>query len=158
MREGAPSRRSGSISVCAGPAVLILALVAAAGCTPPAASPPPLMPTVVAPPQPPEAPPVVAAPPPPLPKYAGHVASYRTKAEAEAAWPSYVQRFSVVKDEPRRYVEIDLGVQRGKVVRLLLGNFPEQSDAARFCQRLRAAGIYCAPHNIPPDAVAETIS
>ncbi|WP_298721154.1 hypothetical protein [uncultured Ferrovibrio sp.] len=143
-----------------GQAVFCLALIAVAGCAaPPAAEPPPLMPTVAAPPQPPEEPPVTAAPPPPpAPKYAGHVASYKNQAEAEAAWPSYAQRFPVVKDQPRRYVEIDLGPQRGKVVRLLLGSFHEQTDVTHFCHSLRDAGLYCAPHSIPEQSVAETNS
>jgi hypothetical protein len=68
------------------------------------------------------------------------------------------QRFPVVKDQPRRYVEIDLGPQRGKVVRLLLGSFHEQTDVTHFCHSLRDAGLYCAPHSIPEQSVAETNS
>lgn len=109
------------------------------------------MPLVTAPPQPPEPPPPAPPPaPPPVPKFSGHVASYRAQAEAKAAWPSLVQRFPILKDEPKRYLEIDLGGGRGKVVRLLVGNFVEYQDVMTYCHRLRSAGIFCAPHDLPP--------
>lgn len=115
------------------------------------------MPAVIAPPQQPE--PVAVAPvSPPEPKYASHVASYRTLAEAETAWASFIQRYPIVKDETRRYVEVDLGGQRGKVVRLLIGNFNEQGQAQSYCRRLRDAGLYCAVHDLPQAAPAKTAS
>lgn len=132
-------------AVCA-----LLALVACAADQPP---PPPVV----------EAPPPVieAAPPPPPPPpsppnvFAGHVASYKTLAEAEAAWPRLSERFPVLKDAPKRYVEVDLGGDRGKVVRLLLGAFPDRAATMTYCRSLRGAGAYCAPHDLPvPEPVA----
>ena len=93
---------------------------------------------------------VAAIPPPPAPaRFAGHVASYKTLAEAEAAWPRLAERFPQLKTADRRYVEIDLGGQRGKVVRLLVGGFPDRSAALDYCRELRSSAIYCAPHELP---------
>lgn len=93
---------------------------------------------------------VAAIPPPPAPpRFAGHVASYRTLAEAEAAWPRLSERFPQLKTVDRRYVEIDLGGQRGKVVRLLVGGFPDRAAALDYCRALRSGALYCAPHDLP---------
>lgn len=116
------------------------------------------MPVVMAPPQPPAPPPVVVPPAPVAPPntMAGHVASYKTLAEAEAAWPRLLERFPVLKDQPKRFVEIDLGQQRGKVVRLLVGGFVDRDHVSQFCHKLRSSGAYCAPHELPVDKAAET--
>ncbi len=90
----------------------------------------------------------IPAPPPPL-RFAGHVASYKTLAEAEAAWPRLADKFPLLRTADRRYVEIDLGGQRGKVVRLLVGGFPDRAAALDYCRSLRAASLYCAPHDLP---------
>lgn len=93
---------------------------------------------------------VAAIPPPPAPaRFAGHVASYKTLAEAEAAWPRLAERFPQLKTADRRYVEIDLGGQRGKVVRLLVGGFADRAAALDYCRGLRSSLIYCAPHELP---------
>ena len=93
---------------------------------------------------------VAAIPPPPAPaRFAGHVASYKTLAEAEAAWPRLAERHPVLKNMDRRYVEVDLGGQRGKVVRLLVGGFAEHDAALAYCRNLRTASLYCAPHALP---------
>jgi hypothetical protein len=95
---------------------------------------------------------MAAIPPPPapvVPRFAGHVASYKTLAEAEAAWPRLAERYPVLKTVDRRYVEIDLGGQRGKVVRLLVGGFTDRAAALAYCHDLRSASLYCAPHELP---------
>lgn len=93
---------------------------------------------------------VAAIPTPPAPlRFAGHVASYRTLAEAEAAWPRLAERFPQLRAVDRRYVEIDLGAQRGKVVRLLVGGFADRAAALEYCRGLRSSAIYCAPHDLP---------
>lgn len=94
-------------------------------------------------------PPVAEPPPAPVLRFAGHVASYKTLPEAEAAWPRLISRFPVLKDSTRRYVEVDLGGQRGKVVRLLVGGFADQPGALTYCRSLRSSGLYCAPHDLP---------
>lgn len=94
-------------------------------------------------------PPVEVVPVPPPARFAGHVASYKTLAEAEAAWPRLADRFPVLKSVDRRYVEIDLGGQRGKVVRLLVGGFPDRAEALSYCRNLRGSALYCAPHELP---------
>ncbi len=133
-------------------------LAACSSAPPPQPVAPPLMPVVMAPPQPPDSPPVVV-PPAPLPPpdtMAGHVASYKSLAEAEAAWPRLLERFPVLKDRPKRFVEIDLGQQRGKVVRLLVGSFVDRDHASQFCHTLRSSGAYCAPHALPADKSVST--
>lgn len=93
---------------------------------------------------------VAAIPPPPPPaRFAGHVASYQTLVEAEAAWPRLAERFPQLRAADRRYVEVDLGGQRGKVVRLLVGGFPDRAAALDYCRSLRAGNLYCAPHDLP---------
>jgi hypothetical protein len=134
----------------------LVALAFLAGCAEP---PPPAVttaepPAVIVPslltPEPEPAPaPVAAAPLPPAPRFAGHVASYKSLAEAEAAWPRLAERFPQLKAADRRYVEIDLGGQRGKVVRLLVGGFADRAEALSYCRSLRSSALYCAPHELP---------
>lgn len=93
--------------------------------------------------------PVPVAPPAPSLRFAGHVASYKTLAEAEAAWPRLIERYPAIREAAHRYVEVDLGGQRGKVVRLLLGGFADQAGALAYCRNLRGSGLYCAPHDLP---------
>ena len=93
--------------------------------------------------------PMTVAPPAPALRFAGHVASYKTLAEAEAAWPRLAERYPAIREASRRYVEVDLGGERGKVVRLLLGGFADQPGALAYCRGLRGAGLYCAPHDLP---------
>lgn len=110
---------------------------------------PVMAPPVVAVAAPPE---TAAPPPPPVPppeRYAGHIASYRGMAEAEAAWPRLFQRHAPLGTLKRRFIEVDLGGQRGKVVRLLVGGFPDREAALVFCRSLRDAKFYCAPHDLP---------
>ncbi len=89
-------------------------------------------------------------PPAPIPRFAGHVASYRSLADAEKSWPGLVKGKPIAGSLTPRFVEIDLGGQRGKVVRALLGGFPEQDGAREFCRELRKEGLFCAPHPLPP--------
>lgn len=132
----------------------IAGLFALAACA--ANEPAPVAPVVVAPPPVIEVPPPPPPPPAPPPNvFAGHVASYKTLLEAEAAWPKLSERFPTMRDAPKRYVEVDLGGERGKVVRLLLGGFPDRDTTMTYCRSLRAAGAYCAPHDLPaPEAAA----
>lgn len=133
---------------------LLLALAAMLGAC--AADPPPpaavaeppaeIVPSLLEPPAPPPSPP----PAPPPMRFAGHVASYKTLAEAEAAWPRLTERVPQLKTADRRYVEVDLGGQRGKVVRLLVGGFPDRAEALTYCRSLRGSNLYCAPHDLPP--------
>ena len=139
------------------PAGLILVLLAGpallAGCadTPaPVVAPEPAAVEAPKPLQPEPAMEVVAIPvPPPPARFAGHVASYKTLAEAEAAWSRLAERFPQLKTADRRYVEVDLGGQRGKVVRLLVGGFADRAAALGYCRSLRSVQLYCAPHELP---------
>ncbi|MBX3456443.1 SPOR domain-containing protein [Ferrovibrio sp.] len=88
-------------------------------------------------------------PPPPQARFAGHVASYRSLAEAEKAWPILAKDKPIAGGLPPRFVDVDLGGQRGKTVRVLLGGFPERDGAREFCRELRKEGLFCAPHALP---------
>lgn len=146
MQPAAPAILARRLTVACG-------LFALAACA--AEEPPPASPVVFLPPPPPV---VELAPPPPPPPppnvFAGHVASYKTLPEAEAAWPRLSERFPVMRDAPKRYVEVDLGGDRGKVVRLLLGAFPDRAATMTYCRGLRSAGAYCAPHDLPAPETA----
>ncbi|HLT77717.1 MAG TPA: SPOR domain-containing protein [Ferrovibrio sp.] len=139
-------------------AVLLPVLVAGCAGTPPAEpAPAPVMPAVLAPQHPvTQVVPPAPVPLPPKPVLAGHVASFRTRAEAEAALPRLLERFPVLGEFPRRLVEIDLGPQRGKVVRLLVGAFADTGEASRFCHKLRGNGVFCAPHDLTPESLASS--
>lgn len=129
---------------------LLATLAACADAPPPVtAAPEPVI--YVAPPAVVEAPPPPApvVTPPPVLRFAGHVASYKSLAEAEAAWPRLAERVPALKTANRRYVEVDLGGQRGKVVRLLVGGFPDRAEALTYCRSLRGNALYCAPHELP---------
>ncbi len=127
-------------------------------------NPPPAVsvePTIITVPPPPPAPPEpkpaepvkaesIAPPPPqPQPRFAGHVASYRNQAEAEKAWPALVKDKPIAGGLPPRFVEVDLGGQRGKTARVLLGGFPERDGAREFCREIRREGLFCAPQPLP---------
>lgn len=130
----------------------IPALLAACADTPPPVT-APEPPTVIVPsllePQPEPAPPPAPPPAPSVLRFAGHIASYKSLAEAEAAWPRLAERFPQLKAADRRYVEVDLGGARGKVVRLLAGGFVDRAAALTYCRTLRSGGLFCAPHELP---------
>lgn len=130
--------------------VLLLPFLLPACTTSEPPAPEPVMPVAAEPlPAPPAAVAVEPPAPPPVPLFAGHVASYGSLTDAEAAWPRLVERFPVLRETTRRFVDVDLGGQRGRVTRLLVGGFPDQPGALAYCRTLRSAGLYCAPHALP---------
>ncbi len=138
-------------------APVLLLVLALSGCAMLAGEPPPPpAPAVEAPPPP--VPPMqvveavpVAPPPPPPPvlRFAGHVASYKTQSDAERGWPGLAKRFPALQGLTPRFVEVDLGGERGKVVRALLGGFADRDAARAYCFDLRRAGLFCSPHALP---------
>ncbi|WP_428247416.1 SPOR domain-containing protein [Ferrovibrio sp.] len=108
--------------------------------------PPPVM-EVKAEPMPAPPPPPVA--PPPVPRFAGHVASFKNQGEAERGWVALSKRFSILQGLTPRYVEVDLGGSRGKTVRVLLGGFIDRDGARAYCYDMRREGLFCAPHSLP---------
>ncbi len=89
-------------------------------------------------------------------RYAGHVASFAGMAEAERGWPALTRRFAALQGLTPRYVEVDLGGSRGKVVRVLLGGFVDRDAARAYCFDLRREGLFCAPHPLPAPVPAPT--
>jgi hypothetical protein len=138
-------------------APVLLLVLAVSGCAMLAGEPPPPppAPAVEAPPPPPPMPAVEAvpmpppAPPPPVLRFAGHVASYKTLSDAERGWPGLAKRFPALQGLTPRFVEVDLGGERGKVVRALLGGFVDRDAARAYCLDLRKQGLFCSPHALP---------
>jgi len=76
--------------------------------------------------------PMTVAPPAPALRFAGHVASYKTLAEAEAAWPRLAERYPAIREASRRYVEVDLGGGKCCLRRLDFGLGLEQRRLCCF--------------------------
>lgn len=139
-------------------AILVVALLT--GCsyfadTPEPRQPPAMQPVATAPaaaepapPPPKPVEPVVVIDPPPAAKFAAHIASYRNASDAEHNWQALVKAHSRLREIKTQFVEIDLGGQRGKVTRVLVGEFSERKLARDFCSEMRRDGLFCAPHDI----------
>ncbi len=133
-------------------ATLILALVLA-GCSgmkamadkpaePPVADaapvdlpPPPAMVEMKAEPMPAPPPAPPPTPAPPVPRFAGHVASFKNLGDAERGWVALSKRYSILQGLTPRYVEVDLGGSR-----------------RAYCYDMRREGLFCAPHPLPSAA------
>lgn len=130
----------------------VLLLLAACAAPEPVKVPPAVMALPPPPPPPPPPPAVVVVPtapvPPPVVNFAAHIASYKTMAEAEAAWPRLLRQVPAIMDVPRRYMDTMPPGQTVPVVRLLIGEFVERNDAVIFCRQLQASNLYCAPHAV----------
>lgn len=87
--------------------------------------------------------PVPAAPPPP--EFAAHIASYKNQTDAEKNWSSLVRQHRQLADLPTRFIDLDLGGQRGRVTRVAVGEFADRQSARSFCAERRREGLYCAP-------------
>jgi hypothetical protein len=141
------------------PAYAILMVGLLTGCsyladTPEPKQPASLQPVAVAPvaaePIPPPSKPVepiVVLAPPPTAKFAAHIASYRNASDAERNWQTLVKSHGRLREIKTQFVEIDLGGQRGKVTRVLVGEFSERKLARDFCSEMRREGLFCAPHD-----------
>ncbi len=101
-------------------------------------------------PAPPPAPPPTPALP--VPRFAGHVASFKNLGDAERGWVALSKRYSILQGLTPRYVEVDLGSSRGKTVRVLLGGFVDRDAARAYCYDMRREGLFCAPHPLPSAA------
>lgn len=141
------------------PALLVFATLALASCgsSDKAAGPPQfaeLMPVAMAPPPPPPPPepaPVAAPPRPTGPMYGGHLASYSREADAIRGWNSIVRQHSSIGTLKRHLVTAD--TPKGRMVRVVAGDFPSLDEVNRFCTWAKQQSLYCAVMQLSADGM-----
>lgn len=116
-----------------------------------------LMPVAMAPAPPPPPPPPVAeptmAPPPAMgPVYGGHLASYTREADAIRGWNNIVRQNSSI-GTLKRYL-ISATTPKGRMLRLIAGDFTTLDEAQRFCTWARQQRLYCAVMELAADRMA----
>jgi hypothetical protein len=75
-----------------------------------------------------------------------HLASFRTKEAAEKAWQEALgQNKSILANYRPVIRKIDLGGDKGKFFRLMVGGFPNLAEAESTCIRLKANNQFCRP-------------
>jgi hypothetical protein len=114
-----------------------------------AAVPPPL-PVAAAPAQPMSAPPS----PPAGPIFGGHLASYTREQDALRGWNVIVQSQSSIGSLKRHLVPAD--TPRGKMIRLIAGDFTTADEANRFCTWAKQQSLYCAVMQLSANDVSAT--
>lgn len=141
------------------PALALLSLAACSSSNPETAKGPPqfaeLMPAAMAPPPPPPPPPepVMASPPPPSgPMYGGHLASYSREADAIRGWNNTVRQHSSIGTLKRHLVSAD--TPKGRMLRLIAGDFPSIDEANRFCTWAKQQNLYCAVMQLSSDGMS----
>jgi cell division protein FtsN len=91
---------------------------------------------------------VAAAPPAPAAAsgaYVLQIGSYKSQADAEAAWKSYKTRHaSLLSGYANNIQQADLG-EKGTWYRLRIGGFSDKEVATALCDRLKADGGACIP-------------
>jgi len=87
--------------------------------------------------------PMAAPPPPPTgPMFGGHLASYTREQDALRGWNVIVQAQSSIGSLKRHLVPAD--TPRGKMIRLIAGDFSTADEANRFCAWAKQQNLYCA--------------
>jgi len=92
----------------------------------------------------------MAAATPPAPAVASgayvlQIGSYKSQADAEAAWKSYKSRHaSLLSGYSNNIQQADLG-EKGTWYRLRIGGFSDKEVATALCDRLKADGGACIP-------------
>ncbi|MBM3540317.1 MAG: SPOR domain-containing protein, partial [Alphaproteobacteria bacterium] len=114
-----------------------------------------LMPVAMAappPPPPPAAPPPAAAPPMSSgPMYGGHLASYSREADAIRGWNSIVRQHSSIGTLKRHLIGAD--TPKGRMLRVIAGDFPTLDEANRFCTWAKQQNLYCAVMQLSADGM-----
>jgi hypothetical protein len=117
-----------------------------------------LMPVAMAPPPPPPPPqPAPTAVPPMLPPmapgslYGGHLASYAREGDAMRGWNNIVRQHSSIGTLKRYLVPAD--TPKGKMLRLIAGDFTTLDEAQRFCTWAKQQNLYCAVMELGPDGM-----
>jgi hypothetical protein len=114
-----------------------------------------LMPVAMAPPPPPPppaAPPQAAAPAMPAGSmYGGHLASYSREADAIRGWNSIVRQHSSIGTLKRHLIGAD--TPKGRMVRVVAGDFPTLEEVNRFCTWAKQQNLYCAVMQFSADGM-----
>jgi len=147
------SRTVASAAVVGGIALL---LASCAGREPDMVKGPPqfaeLMPAAMAPPPPPPppAPEAMMAPAPAMgPMYGGHLASYSREPDATRGWNQIVRQHSSIGTLKRYLIPAD--TSKGRMLRLIAGDFPTLDEAQRFCAWAKQQRLYCAVMELGAD-------
>ncbi len=113
-----------------------------------------LMPVAMAPAPPPPPPAAAAMAPPPMPAgplYGGHLASYTREADAIRGWNNTVRQHSSIGTLKRHLVTAD--TPKGRMLRLIAGDFASVDEANRFCTWAKQQSLYCAVMQLSPDGM-----
>lgn len=117
-----------------------------------------MMPAPPPPPPPPPAPAMAPAPPPPPamtgPMYGGHLASYSREAEAMRGWNNIVRQHSSIGTLKRHLVPAE--TPKGRMLRLIAGDFATLDEAQRFCTWAKQQTLYCAVMQLGADGMTAT--
>jgi len=77
--------------------------------------------------------------------YVLQIGSYKSQADAEAAWKSYKARHAgLLSGYSDNIQQADLG-EKGTWYRLRIGGFSDKEVATALCDRLKADGGACIP-------------
>lgn len=97
--------------------------------------------------------PVAMAPPPPAgPLYGGHLASYSREADAMRGWNNIVRQHASIGTLKRYLVSAD--TPKGKMLRLIAGDFTTLDEAQRFCTWAKQQRLYCAVMQLGADGMS----
>lgn len=96
----------------------------------------------------------MAPPPPTGPLYGGHLASYSREADAMRGWNNIVRQHSSIGTLKRYLVAAD--TPKGKMMRLIAGDFTTLDEAQRFCVWAKQQKLYCAVMRLAADGMSAT--
>jgi cell division septation protein DedD len=75
-----------------------------------------------------------------------HIASFRSADAARQGWETIAaQGHQALSGLSPRVERVHLGPERGVYHRLKLGPVPNEADAERRCETLKASGLFCTP-------------
>ena len=86
--------------------------------------------------------------------FGGHLASYTKEDDAVRGWSIIVRQQSSIGSLKRHLVAAQ--TPKGKMIRLIAGDFPTAEEAARFCTWAKQQNLYCAVMQLSPDAMSAT--
>jgi hypothetical protein len=85
------------------------------------------------------------------PLYGGHLASYAREGDAMRGWNGIVRQHSSIGTLKRYLVPAD--TPKGKMLRLIAGDFTTLDEAQRFCTWAKQQNLYCAVMELGADGM-----
>jgi hypothetical protein len=86
--------------------------------------------------------------------FGGHLASYTREADALRGWNIIVGQQSSIGSLKRHLVPAD--TPKGKMIRLIAGDFKTADEASRFCSWAKQQSLYCAVMQLSPNDMSAT--